>query len=368
MLNDNSIMMGCADMQINLVNVCLVFRSVMLRSIAVVFCLVVCLPNYSLGETTLGSHTYGVTVVVPPKIAVNQAQLTLGNIATITQINGHHGGQTKSGDYAENGDDVKKLSAVIIGEAPTPKNTLVISGAKILEAIKSAGISLDAFGYSIPQEILIERMGHVLELEEVKEAVRAYFASENEFDLTLRDVQVAKAYVVPAGPADINVTRLGEPVGGKVPLRVEVSIEDKIEANFTATAIVDDWRDVPVATRVIERGRLIRPEDMQLVRLNMFNQPVDALSDAKEVVGLRAKTNISAGEMVRRAVVDIPPTIERGKRVTLLYRVPGFEVSATGVAVEDGFKSQSIRVKNIKSQKIVTANVISEDMAEVVSE
>ena len=317
------------------------------------------LANYAVAESA-----YNITVIVPARVTVTQPKLVLGSVAHIAKAN-----LTKNAGNATNIDiAARRLSEVVIGDAPAPKNTIVIPGAKILDSIKSAGISTDTFGYSIPQEILIERAGYVVELDEIKQAVRESFDNENEFDLALRDVQCAKSYTVPVGKTDIKVTRLGEPAGGKVPLRIEVNVDEKMEANFTATAIVDDWRDVPVVSRAIERGRLIRPDDFQLVRLNMFNQPVDALSDATQVVGLRAKTNIPAGEMVRKTVVDIPPTMARGKKVTLLYRVPGLEASATGVAVEDGFRGQSVHIKNIKSQKIVTANVVSDDIAEVISE
>ena len=177
-------------------------------------------------------------------------------------------------------------------------------------------------------------------------------------------IQIAR-FPNPAGAARYSIERLGEPSAGKLPLRVTVFVDDLPASRFVATAVVDDWREVPVLNRTLERGMLISPEDVEVVRLNLFKQPADVSSDIDEVVGKRVKTRINAGETVRRSVVDIPPLIPQGKKILMLFRGAGVTASATGMALDAGLKGNMIRVRNESSKRVVRAKVLTEEEVEV---
>ncbi len=290
---------------------------------------------------------------VPPFASVKGGEVHLGDIAKIV---------SPSPAFEKL---VSDLKAVSLGDSPPPRSKRGIPGAKILSSIEAAGIPSDALGYSIPQLVTVEREGRVLTTDEVLEEVRAQLSKESNFDLQVRELNWEHAQILPAGAARYSIERLGEPSAGKLPLRVTVFVDDLPASRFVATAVVDDWREVPVLNRTLERGMLISPEDVEVVRLNLFKQPADVSSDIDEVVGKRVKTRINAGETVRRSVVDIPPLIPQGKKILMLFRGAGVTASATGMALDAGLKGNMIRVRNESSKRVVRAKVLTEEEVEV---
>ena len=58
-------------------------------------------------------------------------------------------------------------------------------------------------------------------------------------------------------------------------------------------------------------------------------------------------------------MVVMPPLIATGARVFIAFKSGLLEATATGTAMENGFRGQEIRVKNDSSQKILSA--VTED-------
>lgn len=307
----------------------------------------------------LAEHAHGDSTDIRPTVRIRAAvtvrtdEITLGDIAQI---------RASDPGFKKLVDDLRSIS---LGVAPPPKTRTTYTGARILELIRAANIPLDAIGYSIPQTIEVEREGRTLTTGEVLTAVREQIARDTAFDLQVRDVQWEHAQIVPGGALRLTAERLGEPSGGKLPLRIIGFIDDRPVARFVATALVDDWREVPVLKRELERGMLIAPDDIELVRLNLFKQPNDIASSATDVIGRRALTRLGAGETIRRALVDLPPTIPQGKQVTIVFRSGALTASATGVAIDAGHEGSVIRVRNTSSKKLLNARVLSPDQVEV---
>lgn len=282
------------------------------------------------------------------------------------------GAQVKLADIAEiypnserNAKLAESLKGVIVADAPAPKTTVALTGTAVLDAIDNAGISRDTIGYSIPNIVTIERSGRVLLPSELLAEVRKEVAVDSAHDLQVREVQWENSQIVPLGETTFSVKHLGEPSVGKMPLQIGVFVDSQPAARFLATALVDYWKEVPVLNKSLERGMLIAPEDVELVRLNLQKQPNDLVEKADHVVGHRAKSNLRAGDTVRRSQIDVPPLVAKGSRVTMIYSNGALEATATGIAVEDGFEAGDVQVRNENSKKIVQAHVVNADTVEV---
>lgn len=322
----------------------------MLKSLLIASALVACL------FSTVVAEEVRPTVIVVPEVKIRGANITLGDIANII-----YEGEDKATRIVE-------LREIPLGEAPTPKGRLTLAGAKIIQAIEDAGIKRESIGYSIPHTVVVERLGRSIDAAELLPVVRDKLAAEADYDLQVREVVLKNGQVVPVGESEYEVQILGKPQGGKIPVRVAAYVEKEPAARFLATAIVDDWREVPVLKRNIERGMLISADDVELVRLNLFNQPRDVASDTEEVVGRRVKTRLRAGDVVRKTTIDIPPTITRGKQVTMTFQKGIFKATALGQALDDGLEGEFIRLKNVDSKKVLRAKIVSKDEVIVVGQ
>lgn len=293
------------------------------------------------------------TVIVAPRAVVRSTTVQLKDVAQI------------SADNAAAKVLAARLATISLGDAPPPRATRTIVGPKILSLIKEAGISPDTIGYSIPNIVTIEREGRLVTAAEVTEAVRAYVRSLASADLQVKSVELQTSYAIPTGPSRLIIEPVGKASGGKLPLQVEVLVNDEVEARFLTSAQVDHWQEIPVLSRTVERGMVIGPHDLQMVRLNLKDYGDDVVTSAEEAIGYRAKSRLSAGEAIRRAMIDIPPVIEKGSRITMIYSGEGISATARGIALENGFSNGQITVQNDSSRKMVRARVVDRDTVEV---
>lgn len=296
------------------------------------------------------------TVIVRPQAVVRGPVITLGEIAEV------------SAESPEHSDLVAALKGARLADAPAPMTTTTLLAANILQSIEGLGVSPDTIGYSVPNTVTVERAGRIVSQEEVLNAVRKEVTSDLTLDLQVREVVWPNSQVIPEGPSLVRVERLGQPQGGKIPLRVEVLVGQLPAARFLATAMVDDWREIPVLRRSLERGMLISPGDVQLVRLNLHKQPEDVAENLDLVLGRRVLHRLQAGESIRKRQIEIPPMIKKGKRVSMAISRGPLQASATGVAINDGAAGDLITVKNDASGKLVRGKVVSPETVEVTLE
>jgi flagellar basal body P-ring formation protein FlgA len=87
--------------------------------------------------------------------------------------------------------------------------------------------------------------------------------------------------------------------------------------------------------------------------------PIDVALTPDEITGKRVTKTLSSGDPVRRSDIEIPPVIERGKLVKMIYRSGGFTATASGVALESGFLDGAIKIRNDHSNKVVKAKVLN---------
>ena len=289
------------------------------------------------------------TVIVVPQVKISGSNITLGDVANII-----YEGEDKE-------QRIHELGEIPLGESPSPKGRLTISGAKILQHIEDSGIPRESIGYSIPHTVVVERLGRSIEAAELLPVVRDVLARKASYDLQVREVILKRSQVIPVGESEYDIQMLGKPQGGKIPIRIAAFVDKEPAARFLATAMVDDWREVPVLKNTLERGMLISADDLEVVRLNLFNQPRDVASETQEVIGRRVKSRLRAGDVVRKSTIDIPPTIPRGKEVTMVFQKGVFKATAVGKALDDGLEGEFIRLRNIDSKKVLRAKIVSAD-------
>ncbi|MCA9176302.1 MAG: flagellar basal body P-ring formation protein FlgA [Planctomycetales bacterium] len=126
-------------------------------------------------------------------------------------------------------------------------------------------------------------------------------------------------------------------------------------------------RHVPVLTRDLRRGELIQQEDV--------DWPRQFISDAKlvlleeDVVGHTVERSWRAGEMLKRGDVVSPTTLKlvrANSRVRCTARTGRLTVTMPQViALDDGARGQSIRLRNPVSQRQFTGVVVSAEEVEV---
>ena len=116
---------------------------------------------------------------------------------------------------------------------------------------------------------------------------------------------------------------------------------------------VETLRTVLALKRPLRRGEVIAAEDLEAVRMDTGRLTRDYYTRPAAVVGHTLKRSAAGGTVLTSALVEEPPVIRRGQRVSLVSGATGIAVRAPGEALADARPGQLVRVRNLSSGKIV---------------
>ena len=120
---------------------------------------------------------------------------------------------------------------------------------------------------------------------------------------------------------------------------------------------VEPGVDVPMLTRTLRAGELAEPEDVLLTRVAQSRLARGALTETADVVGFSARRQLRAGLVLREGDFEKPVVVRKGDVVTIVYRVPGVELTARGTSLANGGLGDTVAVVNTQSHKQIEAVV-----------
>jgi len=112
-----------------------------------------------------------------------------------------------------------------------------------------------------------------------------------------------------------------------------------------------------VAAKEIAPGQTITADNTRVETVATETRPDPSWSPP---YGLTATRRIKPGAVVHAAAARAkrqPALVRRNQNVTMRITADAFTITGTGVALQDGRAGESIRVRNIDSQRIITARV-----------
>ncbi len=114
---------------------------------------------------------------------------------------------------------------------------------------------------------------------------------------------------------------------------------------------------VLVATRPLPRGARLTAGDFQRELRDLSRLGQDYLTDPKHLLGQVLTRPIAPGRPFRAHFLRPPKVVTRGERVTLVARAGGVEVRMRGEALEDAGLGETVRVRNLRSKRVVEGRV-----------
>ena len=115
---------------------------------------------------------------------------------------------------------------------------------------------------------------------------------------------------------------------------------------------------VVVARNPIYRGETVERDDLARESRDTGGLRGGHFTDPAEITGQQAERRLRPGRVISARDVAPPVLVERGSRVTITAGSGGFAVSVKGEALADGRKGETIRVRNLSSEREVDAEVV----------
>ncbi len=265
-------------------------------------------------------------------------------------------------------DILKKINSIKIGSSPLPGKTKKIPVSLIKSRVYSV-IPKDQIDIQIPAEIIIvERASQLISDVSLKKLYMNYVEKKlNGKKFRISKINIKGNKKLPTGKLFLEVEDNAEKnLSGHYRLIVNVTPENGKKRRLLITGWVDRYEIVVYAKKEIAKGETIHAKDLYTELANITKYPSDVFNSTELMRGQIAKTRIRKNVLVRPKMLAVSPVIKKGDMVKMAATSGSLTVVTIGRAIGNAQVGEQVKVRNLKSKKIVTGFVLDSKIVEVV--
>jgi len=127
------------------------------------------------------------------------------------------------------------------------------------------------------------------------------------------------------------------------------------------------WADAVVVKNDTPARAMLIPSMLSRKRVDIAGHAGRWWNNIRQLVGTRTTRPLRKGQAIFSSYVKRPPLINRGDEVSMIARIGGIRVFATGKALKSAGLGDTVRVQNIRSKQVMQATVIGTHAVRVIS-
>ncbi len=128
---------------------------------------------------------------------------------------------------------------------------------------------------------------------------------------------------------------------------------------------VHAYTDVLVAKHPIPRGEMITQSHLSFVRHDVGRYHAGVFTDINSLLGMIAKRPIRNTAVITARMVKPRLLVSRGEMITIIAEGNGLKIRTSGKALMDGHRGQVISVKNTRSGRKLSGEVVARSTVRV---
>lgn len=252
--------------------------------------------------------------------------------------------------------------------APKPGRPLSIQKIQLKELLQEH-LGEEAALCDLPRQLLLQTGGRVFLENELGRIVDDFLAprlaslastvtvaGDGGATVEKRDLRLPPyVFLTDAGDA-LFIEAVTEIKPGRVGLKfLAKTAEGRIYRQAAAALFLDVWGTVPVTAIPVNTGAILTPEAVTFERKNLAFLK-GKLWDGKGGP-YRVKRALGVGQTLSEDLIEAPPLVAKGARVTLIFEGENIRLQAPAEALADARAGEKIQVKNLLSQKEIVALV-----------
>lgn len=179
-----------------------------------------------------------------------------------------------------------------------------------------------------------------------------------------RTLDLPPPFTVPAGDLACEVVPADPRILPSRRFTLLFRVDGQVVRNFSVSGELEAVAPVVVAAGELPRGAVLGEKDLNVVERDLAGLRNPCL-DPKELIGKTLKRPVRLGEPFDRGAVEFPPLVKRGDVVAITASRKGLTATATGMALQEGKKGETITVRNSSSQKDILCRVAGPGAVEV---
>jgi flagella basal body P-ring formation protein FlgA len=267
---------------------------------------------------------------------------------------------TVTGEIVRVGDLVDHagiIAKVPIFRAPDLGATGSVSADAVVEAVRAyALIGLDTGDLS---EVEVTRASRAIPAKEVEDRIAKALSTQYRLG-PAKDIVVNFDRELHA--LQLEATAKGEPRvahlnfdarNGRFDVTLDVPTSATTRGTLRLSGRAAATVEVVTVTRPVERGEILKIDDVQVERRPRDETGRDIVGHADRAIGFAARQSLQPGRPLRVGDLMRPELVLRNETVTLIYEVPGITLTVRGKATEGGAVGDMISVLNEQSKRTV---------------
>jgi len=294
---------------------------------------------------------YPVSVSVPQKVWVTHNRIYLKDIATINA----------PAHLSE------KIASIYLTYAPKPGKSKFVKGEWLGSRIRALNF-YEQIQLSVPEKVEIIRASQIISQEDYLNYFSDYIAKHigPNVRFEISRFQVKGDTPLPVGNLTVNVQHQPSvDLRGYVSLTLSVLVNDQFIQRVGLSGWIDRFEDIVCASRPLARDQVISNKDIHLSARNVSKIKDSYYTRITDVIGKQIQRKVGNGEIIFSSMIETPPLIYKGDKVTIIAESRALLIKTTGIALSDGYAGEQIRVKNTMSNKVIQANVVDQNTVKV---
>jgi len=114
-----------------------------------------------------------------------------------------------------------------------------------------------------------------------------------------------------------------------------------------------------ISKRAMSRGAIIDGSDLAIATRELSSAIHGYFTSIDEVKGMEVRHSLANGRIIGPKSLKPRHLVKRGDIVTILAETSGLHIRVKGKALMDGFRGQSIRIRNTRSKQVLQGEVIA---------
>jgi flagella basal body P-ring formation protein FlgA len=286
----------------------------------------------------------GQTVELKSSVVVDEAYIVLGDLFTNT------GGR----------------SAIKVAYAPQAGKKSQFD-AKWLYRIARA-YKLNWRPLSLKTRVLVERSSQIIYRDEIEDILVERFRAQgyqDNFEIEFGQRE-PKIHVAANEPATIDIEGLSITKStGRFVATLLIPANKTNAKRFRLTGRIHRLIQIPVIGRRLNRGDIIQKNDIEWINLRERKLRRGYIQTEEEIIGMAARRYIAAKTPLTASHMQRPQLVKKGGIVNIALISGAMRLTTQGRSLENGSLGDTIRIKNIRTKKIIEAKVTGASSAKV---
>ncbi len=257
----------------------------------------------------------------------------------------------------------KTVSAIKLWKASEKQGRPISIDRKKLREVLQYYLGEMVKNVVLPSQLTVQTRGRVIPGSELRSRVVAFLtprAKELGGHADFKDLRLPMNFFFPNEYDKLAITLASDIKPGRNQIRLRrISSDGRVLAGKAGTVFINVWKAVPVAVRPLNRNERVTKEKITFKRVNLaYNQN---LWDGTGGPWRMART-LGTGQPFSQSHLEQIPLIEKGEKVSLIYRNKRIQLTIKAEALGEASIGQQVSVRNLQSQKTIVATVVGDNM------